>query len=371
MSKLTSIKSTLLIILFIFFLVLLPKEIFAASCDLSLEPSTQDQNMGTLKVTVKSTDLTSGKYEIILTTPASAGVTSTKEVDFDAVNGATAEFPRFTGTGWLAGEYKLGLIAKGQPRQQSSAICSKTFTINPTPAQSCIASIITKPISPIDPVILELKNLTRSNQQNPDFGDQGYDILVNNQVKSIYSTDSGETIDLGTYPTATYIVSVKNRCGFAGAGCLGKPAQLQCPLVAFEVAPIGSGQGGEISPDKAVPIPKATSCTDPKKCTSSGGKDFICDGDAGIKTAIGCVHTTPAGFVKDFIAFAIGIGGGLAFLMMLLGAFQMLTSAGNPETLQAGRDRFQSAIIGLLFVIFAVLLLQIIGVGILNIPGFT
>lgn len=66
----------------------------------------------------------------------------------------------------------------------------------------------------------------------------------------------------------------------------------------------------------------------------------------------------------------MGIGGGAAFLMMILGAFQMLTSAGNPEALQAGRDRLQSAIIGLLFVIFAVLLMQIIGFDILGLPGF-
>ncbi|MBI2020450.1 hypothetical protein HYS94_03425, partial [Candidatus Daviesbacteria bacterium] len=58
------------------------------------------------------------------------------------------------------------------------------------------------------------------------------------------------------------------------------------------------------------------------------------------------------------------------FLMMLLGAFQMLTSAGNPETLAAGRERLTSAVIGLLFVIFSILLLQIIGMNILNIPGF-
>ncbi len=93
--------------------------------------------------------------------------------------------------------------------------------------------------------------------------------------------------------------------------------------------------------------------------------------DPGIATAIGCIHTSPAAFSKDFLKFILGISGGLAFLMMLLGAFQMLTSAGNPETLQAGWERLTSAIIGLLFVIFAVLLLQIIGVGILNIPGFT
>ena len=48
----------------------------------------------------------------------------------------------------------------------------------------------------------------------------------------------------------------------------------------------------------------------------------------------------------------------------------MLTSAGNPETLAAGKDRLTNAVIGLLFVIFSVLLLQIIGFGILDIPGF-
>lgn len=109
--------------------------------------------------------------------------------------------------------------------------------------------------------------------------------------------------------------------------------------------------------------------TDPEKCTLAGGDP--CDGGKGIKTAIGCIHTDPAGFVKDFLTFITAISGGLAFLMMLLGAFQMITSAGNPETLQAGKDRFSSAIIGLLMVILAVLFLKIIGVDILNLPGFT
>lgn len=108
----------------------------------------------------------------------------------------------------------------------------------------------------------------------------------------------------------------------------------------------------------------------PKSLPSlSGGLD--CPGETNaIKTAIGCIHTNPADLVADVLKFAIGIGGGLAFLMMLLGAFQMLTSAGNPETLAAGKDRLTSAVIGLLFVIFAVLLLQIIGMDILGIPGF-
>lgn len=109
-------------------------------------------------------------------------------------------------------------------------------------------------------------------------------------------------------------------------------------------------------------------CTKPPPPASAGG--IQCDQEKGILTAIGCIHTSPAGFVKDFLTFVIGISGGLAFLMMLLGAFQMLTSAGNPDALNAGKDRLTNAIIGLLIVIFAVLLLQIIGADILHIPGF-
>lgn len=142
-----------------------------------------------------------------------------------------------------------------------------------------------------------------------------------------------------------------------------KPAPSSVPTPGPGAGVVGPGTGGVLTP--AVDICKI----DPKKCTLAGGE--TCPGGKGIKTAIGCIHTDPEGFVKDFLSFAVGISGGLAFLMMLLGAFQMLTSAGNPETLQAGRDRFSSAIIGLLIVVLSVLLLKIIGVDILGIPGFT
>lgn len=118
--------------------------------------------------------------------------------------------------------------------------------------------------------------------------------------------------------------------------------------------------GGGISPPAKICILNDPSCTT--------AQALPCDPDKpSIKTAIGCIHTNPGDLIQDVLKFAIGIGGGLAFLMMLLGAFQMLTSAGNPETLAAGKDRLTSAIIGLLFVIFSVLLLQIIGVDILGI----
>lgn len=125
--------------------------------------------------------------------------------------------------------------------------------------------------------------------------------------------------------------------------------------------PVTPGTGGT--------VPAATPCTG-ANCTKAGGDPCGDPGNPGFKTAIGCIHTNPLEFTKDFLKFIMGIGGGFAFLMMLLGVFQMLTSAGNPETLQAGRERLTSAIVGLLFIIFAVLLMQIIGVDILGLPDF-
>lgn len=125
-----------------------------------------------------------------------------------------------------------------------------------------------------------------------------------------------------------------------------------------------------VSQPNAVPVDK---CKDPTAidCSKAGGEPCNDANGPGFKTAIGCIHTTPKGFVKDFLTFAVSIGGGLAFVMMLFGSFQMMTSGGNPQNLQGGKDTLQNAIIGLLFIIFSILLMKIIGIDILNIPGFT
>lgn len=97
----------------------------------------------------------------------------------------------------------------------------------------------------------------------------------------------------------------------------------------------------------------------------------FCDESKGtISTAIGCINTNPVGLVQDFFKLAVGIGGGIALLLMIGGAFQMITSAGNPEGVKHGKEQFTSAIEGLLFIIFSVLLLRIIGVDILGFGKF-
>lgn len=87
-----------------------------------------------------------------------------------------------------------------------------------------------------------------------------------------------------------------------------------------------------------------------------------------IPTAIGDIDvSSPEAFVEAILDLAIGIGGGIAFLLIIFGAFQVLASGGKPEKIQAGKELITSAIAGLLLIIFSVFLLELIGVKILDI----
>lgn len=89
-----------------------------------------------------------------------------------------------------------------------------------------------------------------------------------------------------------------------------------------------------------------------------------------INTAIGCIPTENASaFIKWFLGRAILLAGGIAFLMMIAGAFLVIVSSGNPEKVKAGSQLITSAIAGLVFIIFSLFLLRLIGIEILQIPG--
>jgi hypothetical protein len=89
-----------------------------------------------------------------------------------------------------------------------------------------------------------------------------------------------------------------------------------------------------------------------------------------IDTAIGCIDiTSESGFAGFFLKWAIGLGGGIAFLLVVYSGFMILTSKGSPERLKAGQELLSSAIMGLILLIFSVFILRIIGVDILQIQG--
>jgi hypothetical protein len=89
-----------------------------------------------------------------------------------------------------------------------------------------------------------------------------------------------------------------------------------------------------------------------------------------IWTAVGCITPTASGLISKFLPFSIGIAGGIALLLILFGALQMMMSAGNPERLNAGKELVSAAVTGLVFIIFSVFILRLVGVDILKIPGF-
>ncbi|HBC45378.1 MAG: hypothetical protein UX08_C0003G0013 [Candidatus Collierbacteria bacterium GW2011_GWB1_45_35] len=94
-----------------------------------------------------------------------------------------------------------------------------------------------------------------------------------------------------------------------------------------------------------------------------------------VNTALGCistsVDTTGNSFFGSVIKIAVGLGGGLALLLMLYGVFIVTTSAGIPDKLKEGQEVITSAVSGLIFIILSVFLLNLIGINILGIPGLS
>lgn len=95
------------------------------------------------------------------------------------------------------------------------------------------------------------------------------------------------------------------------------------------------------------------------------------DGTQGVNTALGCISfdATGGGFVRSLLGIIIGLGGGVALLLILYGVFIITTSAGIPEKLKEGKELITSAIAGLLFIIMAIFLMNLIGIQLLAIPG--
>ncbi|MBP9817473.1 hypothetical protein KBC75_01790 [Candidatus Shapirobacteria bacterium] len=95
----------------------------------------------------------------------------------------------------------------------------------------------------------------------------------------------------------------------------------------------------------------------------------LCNGNAGVNTALGCIPVQMDAFVPWLMMYASGIAGGIAFLMMAYGFILMATSSGDPKAIAGAQETVTSAITGLLVSVFAVFILRLIVVGILKIPG--
>lgn len=111
---------------------------------------------------------------------------------------------------------------------------------------------------------------------------------------------------------------------------------------------------------QSTPIPPSPPCT-----------DF--DGQGGCKavnTAIGKIEVSPVAFIRRVFAVILSLAGGIALMLIIYSGYKLMTSQGNAETIQGARETLTSAIVGLLFIIFSLVIFEVVTGDILKIPGF-
>ena len=56
-------------------------------------------------------------------------------------------------------------------------------------------------------------------------------------------------------------------------------------------------------------------------------------------------------------------------LVIIAAGYRYMTSQGNAEAIKAAQEQITSAVVGLLFLVFSLVILQVIGVDLLQLPG--
>ena len=93
--------------------------------------------------------------------------------------------------------------------------------------------------------------------------------------------------------------------------------------------------------------------------------------DDHIDTAIGCIPIyDSAAIAAFFYRWGISIAGGIALILIVYAGYMINSSSGDPRKLQAGKELLTAAVLGLLLLVFAAYILRVIGVDIIQIPGF-
>ncbi len=92
--------------------------------------------------------------------------------------------------------------------------------------------------------------------------------------------------------------------------------------------------------------------------------------DTSVDTAIGCIPVSDTNsFMGWILGWSIGVGGGIAFLLIAYASIMVMTSQGDPARLKAGQELLTSAISGLIMLIFSVFILKFIGIDILGLDS--
>ncbi len=91
-----------------------------------------------------------------------------------------------------------------------------------------------------------------------------------------------------------------------------------------------------------------------------------------INTAIGNIDVSSfKGFIETMFGFILTLAGFGAIIIIIYSGYLLMISRGDKEKLAGARETITAAIVGLLFIILSIVILEIVGVDILKIPGLS
>ena len=102
---------------------------------------------------------------------------------------------------------------------------------------------------------------------------------------------------------------------------------------------------------------------------SSAPSVLACAGNE-VETGLGCVPTDAAGLAAFLVTLIVGVAGGVALLLLIIGGAQFIASGGDPDSIDEAKEKITAAVSGILLIIFSLVVLKVLGVDILGLPGF-
>lgn len=340
----------------------------SAGCEIKFSPDPPTTAMDKLEIQVKAVGAGSDNYTFDYKYAGRETILRDQKFQNDTL---TATFTK-PNTGWISGRLILRKAGAGLPDREQDALCIKDIIFDKIPDQpGCEIGFNNTEFKEGADVKLKLGGLKKSNENELLPGSGGYDVVVNAKPVGIYSTDgtgrcTGGQCNIGQFKSGTYLVEVNNRCGIFGSNCTNGLATMACPRVAFKITTSGTG-GGPVNPKD---VGAGLICRqDLKNCSFGAGES--CAKGEGVVTVLGCIPTDIQQFVVIFYNWIIGVAGGIALLIMAISAIQMMVQGSDAKALQAAQQRFVAAALGLVFIIFSVFIFKVLGVDILQIPGFS
>lgn len=320
--------------------------------------------------------------------------------------------------GWRAGDSQWNLVETGNAGLlQGNVKCKNALILSVAKAQEvgkdyCSIKFLNTQPKPNEDIKIQVQFKTS------DF--RGGD----NQTHAVMVFQNGSTISKDRTPTSAQLesssgYSLKNQNntqGFEGESnyrvrvyktdctegveCLGSGAEGYSCENSFYVSPTGGSAGGtdctnDPSICKGIQVcnqdadnPDKYSCQDlqstfknpftklvARQMSPCGKIESNANGRycASIVSFLGKnsqIPTDAAGLISKLLQITLAISGVVALIFIIVSGYRFMLSQGNPEAVQEARESLTSAIVGLLFIIFALVILQLITVNILHIPGF-